>query len=632
MSAPGPLTSRVLHTPIETATASAGDGYGWGMHRHLYPPAVPESDDAPADLRTGQAEFCSPDGRSWAPRELHDVVGRPVRNAGRWAGIAVADGEPRGWIADTATRRVRLLDTVVGLTAGDGAPVAWSGSEVVMPVAAPARLRAPHYVFEAEPGQRIRMALPEATAGHLRLKYMYVDPASGTVRPSPLAPRGYRDVRATAEGAIAAHVPGLIAVGTPGSDREQVIDLDGATLLGFQWLPELGLVTVTSRSDGFVITSHTQHGARLLHQQDGMFLHCLEGRAPTVLAKSERGDHLLVSVADGSVQLTSLEERDVDAAPLRTVEVAPGIVGERRFALLHADNTVVVWHAGTGAIIARRRSRRHLPEDRLPVAVRSWEDGTCTRLPAPGLPPRAAAPPIRQTMDHFGTTVSLHRPPGPVSGTLVWLSHAGPRVPLPPDTAWLTDEGWAVLHVRLDLGWWPDTPDERIRPRVVQQIRDTVDACRPDLPGPSSGLTIGGASFGATLALMALADCELFIAGIAQSGAYSRHLTALGFQDEHRSLWEAPDLYRDFDAVVGAPAIRRPVLVIHGENDRNPATPLAQALLLFQALTANGTRARLVVLPGEKHTVCTREGLAAALAAKSQWLNTVGKEAVAHCT
>ncbi|HZB29873.1 MAG TPA: hypothetical protein VE465_06880 [Streptosporangiaceae bacterium] len=69
------------------------------------------------------------------------------------------------------------------------------------------------------------------------------------------------------------------------------------------------------------------------------------------------------------------------------------------------------------------------------------------------------------------------------------------------------------------------------------------------------GLAVGGTSFGATLSLVAVADCDLFAAAIAQSGAYPRQLTPLGFHDEPRTLWEAPRVYRDFGTMAVAPPI-----------------------------------------------------------------------------
>ncbi|MEO3820771.1 prolyl oligopeptidase family serine peptidase [Plantactinospora sp. B24E8] len=97
-------------------------------------------------------------------------------------------------------------------------------------------------------------------------------------------------------------------------------------------------------------------------------------------------------------------------------------------------------------------------------------------------------------------------------------------------------------------------------------------------------------------------------------------LTPLGFQHERRTLWEAERVYRDLDAVLAAPSITRPVLILHGQQDRNPATPPEQAILLFQALTALGTASRLVLLPAEGHRVRSRKGLAAGLTEQVSWV------------
>ncbi|WP_414166770.1 alpha/beta hydrolase family protein [Streptoverticillium reticulum] len=614
----------LLNDPAGTVTGSAGEGYGWAVHRHRYPPAVPGDDSAPAGLRTGQLETVSPDGRHWAPPELHDVLGQPAHSAGRFAGTALVGGEPRCWIADVRARRVRLLDTPAAMTAGDGTPVAWSGGALVLPAAAPARLREPQYLFEAVPGQRIRMALAEATAEHLRLHYRFADPASGTLRHAGLAPRGYRDVRATARGAVAAHAPGLVAAAWPDGAGEQVIELDGAPLLDFQWLG--GLVLVTGHADGFDIVSWNGAARRVLHRHHGRFLHSDHAGLLTVLAQHRDGGHAVVVVDGGAVHVAGLDGHPV--TPLQILAVGPRTADRMRFATLHAGNEAVMWSMAPGATAAVPLSRHALPGSRRPVTVRRWQDVAFGGVTVPETPSAAAPAPVRLRTGRSGTEAYLHLPRGPAAGVLVWLSQAAGRyVPLGPDPAWLALDGHAVLDLRLDLGWWRRTPDERIRPRIVRQIREGVLRSGLDRYTGPVPLAVGGTSFGATLALIALADCDLFGAGVAQSGAYSRHLTALGFQDETRSLWEAPGLYRDVDAIVRAPDIRMPVLIIHGEDDRNPATPLTQALLLFQALAANGTRARLAVLPGEGHTVRTREGLAASLAAKSHWLTTTGKEA-----
>jgi hypothetical protein len=43
---------------------------------------------------------------------------------------------------------------------------------------------------------------------------------------------------------------------------------------------------------------------------------------------------------------------------------------------------------------------------------------------------------------------------------------------------------------------------------------------------------------------------------------------------------------------------------------------------LVQALIANGTRSRLVVMPGEGHPPVTSDGIAATLADKAAWLHS----------
>jgi dipeptidyl aminopeptidase/acylaminoacyl peptidase len=52
-----------------------------------------------------------------------------------------------------------------------------------------------------------------------------------------------------------------------------------------------------------------------------------------------------------------------------------------------------------------------------------------------------------------------------------------------------------------------------------------------------------GHSHGGLMTVNLLTHSDLFRAGIARSGAYNRSLTAFGFQNERRTLWEATDVY-----------------------------------------------------------------------------------------
>jgi len=68
---------------------------------------------------------------------------------------------------------------------------------------------------------------------------------------------------------------------------------------------------------------------------------------------------------------------------------------------------------------------------------------------------------------------------------------------------------------------------------------------------------------------------HLFCCGIARSGAYNRTLTPFGFQKETRTLWEATDTYIKMSPFMSANKIKKPILLIHGEDD-SKVTPAMQ--------------------------------------------------------
>ena len=161
--------------------------------------------------------------------------------------------------------------------------------------------------------------------------------------------------------------------------------------------------------------------------------------------------------------------------------------------------------------------------------------------------------------------------------------------------------GGAVLD--LPLAWPGDATVGHLHEQVVGAIAAGADA----LAGAARPVVVGGHSFGATLALYGLAHVPGLAAGMAQSGCYNRTLTPHGFQYERRPYWEAPDVYAAFSALLFADRIRRPVLLVHGLEDVNPATHPDQAVELYRALVATAGHARLVLLPGEGHNVRCRE-------------------------
>ena len=132
---------------------------------------------------------------------------------------------------------------------------------------------------------------------------------------------------------------------------------------------------------------------------------------------------------------------------------------------------------------------------------------------------------------------------------------------------------------------------------------------------------VGGHSYGAFMAVMLLANSDLFRAGIARSGAYNRTLTPFGFQDERRTLWDAPETYLEMSPLLAVPKIRDPLLLIHGENDKNPATTPEQTKRLFRAIKGNGGKARIVLLPHETHNYQARESIGHTLAEMVNWFD-----------
>lgn len=642
--------SGILDATAGTTTESHGGGYGSSLARAPYPPA-PRPGQVPAGLRFGRLSIHSPDGTRWAPDPLREVLGPPVQHPVRpelFAGVAVGpDDELRCWIADVSARSVTFLGPVPAVSAGGEAPLAWADSALAVPVEVPPEPgKGVRQVFEAVPGQRIRLRSAGGPADRRPALFVTVDPAGGPARPLPLDARWYQRVRGAPTGQVAACALGpddrrgtIVAVGGPGSRDEQLIQIGDRRLHEFDWIPSpqgARLVVITDCPAGFEISSCAVESEVLLYRHEGRYLHSCRERHLFVLAFNGAGSYSVIIVGPGpsvpTVRVLALPLGRPTILKIAAVLSAPE--GDLKFATIDTENNAIIWSAPPEGTAASRLFDVTLPADEELVTIAEWDSRdfrTVVREREIGKPLPAhpgGLPPIHGKVEEAAAEFSLHLPEqaAPTAG-LVWLSQPGEVRSngnrAAPDPHWLTLAGFAVLDVRITPAWWPEVPDEEIRPRVVRQIRDAVVGSGLDRHADPTRLAVGGASFGATLALLAIAECELFSTAIVQSGAYSRQLTLLGFQDETRTFWEAPRVYQDFDAVANAPRIRKPVLIIHGETDQNPATPMVQAALLFQALIANGTPSRLVLLSGEGHTPLSRDGIAAALSEKAAWLTAL---------
>ena len=114
-------------------------------------------------------------------------------------------------------------------------------------------------------------------------------------------------------------------------------------------------------------------------------------------------------------------------------------------------------------------------------------------------------------------------------------------------------------------------------------------------------LAIGGHSYGAFSTVNAMVNTPFFKAGIAGDGAYNRTLTPLGFQNERRDLWEAPNVYLDMSPFLKANQLTGALLMYHGMHDQNVGTDPINSLRLFHALNGLGKTVALYRYPYEDH-------------------------------
>ncbi|GAV83615.1 Peptidase_S9 domain-containing protein [Cephalotus follicularis] len=167
--------------------------------------------------------------------------------------------------------------------------------------------------------------------------------------------------------------------------------------------------------------------------------------------------------------------------------------------------------------------------------------------------------------------------------------------------------------------------DEEANDSYVEQLVASAEAAveeviRRGVAHPNK-IAVGGHSYGAFMAANLLAHApHLFSCGVARSGAYNRTLTPFGFQNEDRTLWEATNTYVEMSPFMSANKIKKPILLIHGEEDNNPGTLTMQSDRFFNALKGHGALCRLVILPFESHGYAARESIMHVLWETDRWL------------
>jgi dipeptidyl aminopeptidase/acylaminoacyl peptidase len=170
-----------------------------------------------------------------------------------------------------------------------------------------------------------------------------------------------------------------------------------------------------------------------------------------------------------------------------------------------------------------------------------------------------------------------------------------------------------------------DTYTEQLVANATAAVQEAV---RLGVTDPAR-VGVTGHSHGALMTANLLAHSDLFRAGAATSGSYNKSLTPFGFQNERRSVWEAPDVYTKASTFFYADKLKTPLLIVHGGDDANPGTTPLQSTKLYEAIRGNGGVTRLVMLPHEPHWYAARESNEQLVYEMLRWFDKYVKEAPA---
>jgi dipeptidyl aminopeptidase/acylaminoacyl peptidase len=189
-------------------------------------------------------------------------------------------------------------------------------------------------------------------------------------------------------------------------------------------------------------------------------------------------------------------------------------------------------------------------------------------------------------------------------------------------------EGYAVLdNASMPIVGSARTVNDHFIDQLKMDAKAAVDkAVEMGVTDPDR-VGVGGHSYGAFMTDNLLAWTDLFRAGIAESGAPNRTLTPFGFQNERRTIWEAPETYLRMSPFMYADKIKAPLLLIHGEADDNDGTFPIQSERMYEAVRGNGGTVRLVFLPAEAHGYRGKETIGHVNWEKITWFERYVKEA-----
>ncbi|MFJ1474587.1 prolyl oligopeptidase family serine peptidase [Capnocytophaga cynodegmi] len=175
---------------------------------------------------------------------------------------------------------------------------------------------------------------------------------------------------------------------------------------------------------------------------------------------------------------------------------------------------------------------------------------------------------------------------------------------------WVT-KGYAVLDDAAFpiVGEGTQEPNDTFIEQLVANGEAAIDAVDKLGYIDRKRVAVGGHSYGAFMTANLLTHSDLFVCGIARSGAYNRTLTPFGFQSEQRNYWDSPEIYNTMSPFMNAHKMKKPLLLIHGAADNNAGTFTFQTERYFQALKNLGAPVRMVLLPLESHSYRAKESI-----------------------
>jgi dipeptidyl aminopeptidase/acylaminoacyl peptidase len=248
--------------------------------------------------------------------------------------------------------------------------------------------------------------------------------------------------------------------------------------------------------------------------------------------------------------------------------------------------------------------------------------------------------------DGLDLSFTLYTPPGYVEGTRVpTILYAYPEDYADPSKAaqvtgsqerftylyeyqLLLLGGYAIIDdASFPIVGDPKKAYDTYTEQLVADAKAAVDeAVRIGVADPNR-IGVTGHSHGALMTVNLIAHSDLFRAGVATSGSYNKTLTPFGFQNEQRSVWEAPDVYMKVSPFFFADKIKTPLLLVHGGDDANPGTIPMQSTKLYEAIRGNGGIARLVILPHEPHWYTAMESNEQLIYEMLRWFDKYVKNA-----